>query len=88
MSQTIYEPTVQLFLRAGVKNGKPAILLSKWITDPEAIEQLVRIANSNQNLNAILNISDKIKFYGSLAETGIIKYDLETGNYYFNFGEN
>lgn len=87
MLQETYNPTIQLFLRAGTKNGKPALLVSKWITNKEDIEEVVRRAENNESLNAILTISDKIRFYGGLSNVGIIKYDLETDRYYFNTEE-
>jgi len=85
--QNNYNPTIQLFVRVGKKNGKPAVLVSKWLTDPLAIEEVVRRAQNNENLNAIITITDKIKFYGSLAEQDLIKYSLEDDQYYFNTGD-
>lgn len=74
-------PTIELFIRATSKNGKPCVEVSKRISDPEKIKELITLANSTQPLNAIVTIPEKIKFYGALAENNIIKYDLESDEY-------
>lgn len=82
--QPIYNnPTIELFLRVTTKNGKPVLQVSKFITDPEKIQQVISCSQNNISLDAIITITDKIKFYGSMHEKGLIKYDYDSDSYHW-----
>lgn len=82
MSQVISElPKIQTFIRVAEKNGKPAILVSKWITEPEDIKRVIHYANDNIPLINILTISDKFKLYSSMAHYKMIKYNNDNNSY-------
>jgi len=78
---TLNKPTIELFVRATSKNGKPCLQVSKFISDPEQIKKLIGVANNTETINAIVTIPEKIKFYGALADKKIIKYDFENDEY-------
>lgn len=82
-SQTNYN-TIQLFARVGEKNGKKAILVSKWITDPKKVQEIVNHIRQEQPLVGIVTVSDKVKFYGGMADKKMIKYDFDSDQYFWN----
>lgn len=81
MLQNNSRPIIQLFLRAGKKNGKPALQVTKWITDPEAIKEVIHCANKDIEIDAVISIRNKMQLYSMMAKHKIIKYNLDKKEY-------
>ena len=76
--------TIQLYARVGEKNGKPAILVSKWITDAKSVQEIVSHIREEKTILGFITVSDKVKFYGGMTSKKMIEYNFDKDKYFWN----
>ena len=70
------------------KTSMPKIELRKNTTNPYLIQKIIRSAyHGNQPLTFIPKFTDRIQSIASLVDKGILYYDPEQGQYFFNLPE-
>jgi CO dehydrogenase/acetyl-CoA synthase epsilon subunit len=74
---------IEFFVKVIEKNDKPCLIISKQISDPEAIKRVVELIKQDKDFVGFLTIKDRFRFIGSLKEKGLIKYDMDKKEYYW-----
>jgi CO dehydrogenase/acetyl-CoA synthase epsilon subunit len=74
---------IEFFVKIIEKNNKPTLVISKQISDPEAIKKVVELIKNDKEFVGFVTIKDRFRFIGSLKEQGLIDYDMEKKEYYW-----
>jgi hypothetical protein len=77
-------PLFEINIVVSQKNNLPIIELRKNTCNEEIIKKIVFCALNEQPIIIMPKFKDKLKSLGSLIEKGVMSYDTENNEYYFN----
>jgi len=84
MSSQLNEIPIKTPVRVLQKHDLPALELRRFVQDVDICKELIRAAFYDKPLVILPQFTDKFKALASLQEKGLIYWDSEDNQWYFN----